>query len=271
MAGARLNFRLILFALLGVFSFAMPARAQSFVEPEMVVVPGGSFVMGAPAGEENRSSNEDPRRKVTIRAFAVSKYEVTFAQWDACVAGGGCNGYRPDDLGWGRGDLPVINVSWDDVQSYLAWINGRAGGQRFRLLTEAEWEYAARAGSKAAFAWGASPSHKYANYGAETCCAGFEEGADRWVNTAPVGSFPANAFGLHDMAGNVWEWVQDCYADSYAGAPSDGSANEASCTNRVYRGGSWYFRSKGIRSAGRYWGSPKRRYNDLGFRLARSL
>ena len=165
--------------------------------PEMVVIPGGSYMMGSPSGEEGRSNNEGPRHEVTIpRPFAVGKYEVTFAEWDVCVAGGGCGGYRPIDRGWGRGRRPVIEVSWEDTKSYVEWLS-RKTGKRYRLLTESEWEYVARAGTTGPFHFGRTISTELANY----------EGDGLWRSkTVSVGSFPANGFGLHDVHGNVWEW-----------------------------------------------------------------
>jgi formylglycine-generating enzyme required for sulfatase activity len=236
------------------------------------VVPAGSFVMGSPAGEEGRDADEGPQRTVTIsRAFAVGKFEVTFAEWDACVAGGGCNGYRPGDEGWGRGNRPVINVNWNEAQAYVQWLSNRTG-KRYRLLSEAEWEYVARAGETTAYPWGSSASHEFANYGKDECCDGLAQGRDRWVNTSPVRSFPANRFGLHDMHGNVYEWTEDCYNESYAGAPSDGSAwRSGDCSRRVLRGGSWDFGPRLLRSASRDWLLPTFRYNFIGFRVARTL
>ena len=201
---------------------------------------------------------------MTIPApFAVGKYEVTFAEWDACVAGGGCEGFRPDDV-WGRGDRPVINVSWDDGQAYVRWLS-REAGEQYRLLSEPEWEYAARAGSQTLYAWGDEIGRDRAN------CDGC---GSRWEDesTAPVGSFAPNAFGLHDMHGNVWEWVEDCVNNSYAGAPSDGTAwVSGNCEYRVLRGGSWGSDPRILRSAYRGWNSTGNRYNYLGFRVARTL
>ena len=152
--------------------------------PEMVVVPAGSFRMGDLQG--GGGDHEKPVHTVTIgRPFAVGKYEVTFAEWDACVSAGGCNGYRPDAEGWGRGNRPVINVSWEDAQKYVAWIS-RKTGKRYRLPSEAEWEYAARAWTTTAYWWGNAASHAYANYGTDDCCEGFASGRDRWINTSPV-------------------------------------------------------------------------------------
>ncbi len=240
--------------------------------PEMVVVPPGSFVMGSPASEEGRLDLEGPQRTVTIaRAFAVGRFEVTFAEWDACVADGGCNGYRPSDEGWGRGNRPVINVSWNDAQAYVQWLSNRTG-KRYRLLSEAEWEYVARAGTTTAYPWGSSASHEFANYGKDGCCDGLAQGRDRWVNTAPVGSLPANRFLLHDMHGNVAEWTEACSNESYAGAPSDGSAwRSGECSRRVLRGGSWVSYPQNLRSARRNRNDPSNRNDFNGFRVARTL
>ena len=226
--------------------------------PEMVTVPAGSFVMGSPAGEEGRDDDEGPQRTVTIgRAFAVGKFEVTFAEWDACVAGGGCNGYRPEDRGWGRGNRPVIYVNWNDAQAYVQWLSNRTG-KRYRLLSEAEWEYVARAGTTTPFSFGNTITPAQARFASD--------------RTAAVGSFPANRFGLHDMHGNVWEWTEDCYNGSYAGAPSDGSAwRSGDCSRPVLRGGSWYNYPRYLRSAGRDGNDPSHRVNYVGFRVARTL
>ena len=194
----------------------------------------------------------------------MSKYEVTFAQWDACVLGGGCGGHRPGDEGWGRGNRPVINVSWNDMQLYVKWLSERTG-RTYRLPTEAEWEYAARAGTATKYSWGNDIGRNLAN------CNGC---GSQWdVNrTAPVGSFPANAFGLHDMHGNVWERVLDCWNGSYRGAPADGSAwLSGRCGQRVLRGGSWLNYSGDLRSANRHWNGPGYRSSGSGFRVARTL
>lgn len=242
-------------------------RSSSVLAGEMVDIPGGSFRMGDLSGEGY--SNEKPVHMVTVSSFRMGKHEVTFDQWDACVMDGGCNGYSPKDAGWGRGSRPVIYVSWDDAQSFVNWLNGKTGGN-FRLPSETEWEYAARAGTETKYPWGDQASHEYANYGTDKCCGGLAQGRDRWVNTAPVGQFPANAFGLHDMHGNVWEWTQDCWHDSYNGAPSDGSAwTGGDCSRRLERGGSWNFNPVGVRSAsrGRAHTASYRLNFHLGFRL----
>ena len=227
---------------------------------EMVDIPGGAFSMGnlSDTGEDD----ERPVHTVTLPAFRLGKYEVTFAQWDACVADGGCGGYTPYDKGWGRGDRPVINVSWDDAQLFVDWLNDKTDGG-FRLPTEAEWEYAARAGSTTQYGWGDSIGNNRAN--CQDCGSQWDSGL-----TAPVGSFQANAWGLHDLHGNVYEWVQDCWNDSYLGAPADGSAwKSGNCLRRVIRGGSWNSESWYLRSA--YRGGGPRTYTPgvlIGFRLA---
>jgi formylglycine-generating enzyme required for sulfatase activity len=233
--------------------------------PEMVVVPAGEFRMGSPAAEKGRDIDEGPQHTVVIpKPFAVARFELTFDEWDACVADGGCNGRKPGDQGWGRERQPVINVSWDDATNYLSWIS-RKTGKTYRLLTEAEWEYAARAGSKTAYYWGEQIGINNAN------CDGC---GSKWDNqkTSPVGSFAANAFGLYDMAGNIWEWMQDCYHPNYEGATTDGLAwISEDCSRRVIRGGSWISIPPILRSAGRFWNHGDSRGNLLGFRVARTL
>ncbi len=217
--------------------------------------------MGSPASEEGRDGDEGPQHRVEIgQAFAVGVYEVTFAEWDACVAEGGCGGYRPDDAGWGRGDRPVINVSWEDAQHYVRWLSV-VTGEEYRLLSEAEWEYAARAGSRTRYSFGNDISPSQANYP--------DSGHGKTVS---VGSYRPNGFGLYDMHGNVREWVQDCWNDGYRGAPTGGQAwQSGDCSRRVLRGGSWCYYSSHLRSAYRGWGSSGLR-NDLhGFRVARTL
>jgi len=228
--------------------------------PVMVVIPGGNFQMGS-----NERSDEKPIHSVSIQRFALGKYEVTQGQWKAVM---GSNPSRDSQCG---DNCPVEKVSWDDIQQYIQKLN-RQTGQSYRLPSEAEWEYAARAGTSSEYWWGDSASHEYANYGKDECCGGLTYGHDQWVNTAPVGQFPANAFGLYDMHGNVWEWVQDGYHDSYSGAPSNGSAWEAGRAqeHRVLRGGGWYDSPASLRSAIRYGQSPFIRLISNGFRLART-
>jgi formylglycine-generating enzyme required for sulfatase activity len=243
-----------------------PGNIVSFREcsrcPEMVVVPKGEFIMGSPATEKDRSKAEGPQHKVAFASnFAVSKFETTFDEWKACVDARACE--NVSDHHWGRGNRPVINVSWDDAQQYVKWLSGRTG-RPYRLLSEAEWEYAARAGSTTAYPWGDSVGEGNANCDG---CGGKWDGKQ----TAPVGSFNANAFGLHDMHGNVYEWVQDCGTASYDGAPADGSARTGPCTSRVLRGGSWSYDSRDLRSANRRPSSASDQSSSRGFRLARTL
>jgi len=240
--------------------------------PEMVMIPAGSFIMGSPVSEQARLDNEEPRRMVIIaRPFAVGSFEVTFAEWDACVVAGDCL-HRPDDAGWGRGRRPVINVSWNDVtNAYLPWLL-RKTGKAYRLLTEAEWEYAARAGTTKPFSTGRTITPEQANFNGFFVYGGSARGVYR-STTLEVGSFAPNAFGLHDMHGNVWEWVEDCYVANYTGAPLDGSAATArDCAYRVLRGGSWNSEPTLLRSANRIRSRPDGRIlqND-GFRVGRTL
>jgi formylglycine-generating enzyme required for sulfatase activity len=243
--------------------------------PEMVVLPAGEFMMGSPESEKGRNKDEGPQRKVTIaKPFAVGKFEVTFAQWDACVAENGCT-HKPGDESWGRGRRPVINVSWDDAKQFVAWL-AKKTGKPYRLLTEAEWEYAARGVTKASdpyapFSTGATINYKQANYDANFTYNKGPQGVYR-QKTLDVGSLPRNAFGLHDMHGNVWEWVEDCYKDSYAGAPTDGSAvSSGGCSLHVLRGGSWNYYPQLLRSAYRYATAGGIRIENVGFRVARTL
>jgi formylglycine-generating enzyme required for sulfatase activity len=224
--------------------------------PEMIVVPAGEFMMGSPATEMGRHDNEGPQHSVTIaKPFAVSKFDVTFADWDACTSAGGCP--KVGDSGFGRGTKPAINVSWDQARQYVTWFSKMT-------LTEAEWEYAARAGSATAYFWGDEIGQENAN------CSGC---GSQWDGrqTSPVGSFKPNAFGLYDMAGNVWQWVQDCYHVNYDGAPPDGSAWTIGNCQRVVRGGSWKLTPRFLRSAFRDRDSADVRFNHVGFRLARTL
>jgi formylglycine-generating enzyme required for sulfatase activity len=234
--------------------------------PEMIVIPAGSFMMGSPATEKGRYYDEGPQHKVTIaKPFAISKYEVRFADWDACVSVGGCPQGGAGDAGWGRGTQPVIYVSWDDAQAYVAWLS-RMTGKAYRLLTEAEWEYAARAGTTTAYSW----DDDIKKDGKANCngCGSQWDGR----RPAPVGSFAPNAFGLHDMHGNVREWVEDCYHDNYSGAPTDGApwTGGADCS-LVVRGGSWGDLPQDLRSARRLWTSSVDRYAYRGFRVGRTL
>jgi len=234
--------------------------------PEMVVVPAGEFTMGSPSDEKGRYGNEGPQHKVTIaKPFAVSKYDVTFADWDACVSVGGCPQERQaSDAGSGRGNRPVIYVSWYNAKAYVAWLS-RMTGMEYRLLSEAEWEYATRTGTTTAYYWGNEIGKNNAN------CDGCGSQWDR-KQTAPVGSFKSNAFGLYDMAGNVWQWVEDCYHENYDGAPTDGSAwKDTDCISRVVRGGSSFNDLQTLRAAYRQRSDAAIRLDNLGFRVARTL
>jgi formylglycine-generating enzyme required for sulfatase activity len=165
-----------------------------------------------------------------------------------------------------------VGVSWNDAQAYVKWLSQQTG-KHYRLPTEAEWEYAARAGTDTAYPWGNKASHDFANYGKDQCCDGLASGKDKWVYTSPVGSFPANPFGLYDMNGNVFQWVEDCYADSYKDAPVDGTARPVVCdanASRVLRGGSWTNFPGILRSAYRNYYTPDYRLYDVGFRAART-
>ena len=238
--------------------------------PPMVLVPAGVVELGS-AESSQADARASGHREVRIAAFAASVREITFDEWGLCVRSGGCKGYRPDDHGWGRGNRPVVDVSWADAQTYVDWLTA-ATGRKYRLLTEAEWEYAARAGTKTAYWWGDIASHDFANYGADKCCSGLAAGRDKWVNTAPVGSFPANPFGLHDMNGNVVEWVEDCSTGSYDRTPSDGTPFvSAGCLERVHRGGGWLNMPAHIRSDIRPGDVETSRTPNLGFRVAASL
>ena len=233
--------------------------------PEMVVVPAGSFKRGSPSGEPGRDDDEGPVHVVRIATpFAVGVYAVTFAEWDACVEAGGCGGYSPADEGWGRGRRPVINVSWEDAKAYVAWLSEQTG-QRYRLPSESEWEYAARAGTNTAYSWGNEIGM------GQACCNGCGSQWDSRM-TAPVGSFEANAWGLHDMHGNVWEWVEDRWHGNYRRAPSNGSAwMRGYSSERVLRGGSWGYGPSFLRAAIRFRGTTGIRNYGGGFRVARTL
>lgn len=237
--------------------------------PEMVIVPAGQFVMGSPMGETRRDMDEGPQHPVTVaRAIAVGMYEVTFDEWDACVGEAGCS-TKVEDKGWGRGRRPVINVAWHDAKQYTAWLSLKTG-KNYRLLGEAEWEYAARAGTKTPFGTGESISPTQANFNTRASYAGSPTATEQG-KTVPVGSYAANAFGLYDMHGNVWEWTEDCWNENYGGAPADGSAWTAGdCAKRILRGGSWYDGPRFVRSAQRNAPSSENRDEGSGFRVARS-
>lgn len=261
--------------------------------PSMVVIPGGDFLMGSVTYEPGRQDAEGPQRRVRVSALAFGKFDVTVAEWRAFVEAsghksvGGCawaslsaSGGRPDpEASWDHVEFlqddshPVVCVTWADANAYAQWLSTRTG-RRYRLPTEAEWEYAARAGTPTPYPWGVTASHEHANYGNEKCCSGLAEGGDRWVATSPVGAFAPNAFGLHDMNGNVMQWVQDClsdYADLGASAIAfqegkplkessfllRGMAGTSACAYRMLRGGDWGNPPRMIRSASRNYAPPR--------------
>ena len=260
-----------------VLSFAQEQHLKSgdaFQEcvacPTMVVVPAGQFVMGSPDSERSRGVSEGPLRMVTIpKPYAVSKFEVTFDDWDTCYQTGGCASL-PYDWAWGRGKRPVILVSWQEAQDYVRWLS-KITGKPYRLLSEIEYEYAARGGTTTAYPWG--DEIKVSGTAIANCDGcGSKLGAQK---TAPVGSFPPNAFGLYDMVGNVWEWTEDCWHASYEGAPTDGSAwleaDRGACGRRMVRGGSWADDPTRLRSASRVQITSELRSQFTGFRIARTL
>ena len=230
--------------------------------PVMIVIPAGKFIMGSPESESDRNASEGPQHEVIIaKLFAVSKFEVTFDEWDACVAAAACP--RLTDR-WGRGKMPVIDVSYSDAKQYVGWLS-QLTGKEYRLLTEAEWEYAARAGGRTGYSWGDDLGVGNAN------CDGCGSPWDL-KQTAPVGSFKPNAFGLYDMHGNVWEWVEDSWHETYDGAPTDGSASlrDGDASFRVVRGGSWRNDGELVRAAVRVRRHINVRFDTLGFRVART-
>ena len=237
------------------------ARERLPYEPEMVVIPGGRFRMGCVSGRDCED-DEQPVHEVRVESFELGKYEVTFEEYDRFTAATGRE--RADDGGWGRGRRPVINVLWEDAVAYSRWLSEQTG-ERYRLPSEAEWEYAARAGSVTAYSWGNEIGRNRAN------CDGCGSQWD-YQQTAPVGSFGPNGWGLHDLHGNVWEWVQDCWNKSYQGASTNGSAWESgNCSRRVMRGGSWSGDPWNLRSASRSWNPATSWSNFIGFRVTRTV
>lgn len=239
--------------------------------PEMVVVPAGEFMMGSKEDEQSRQDDEGPRRKVKIQnIFSVGKFEVKFHEWDACVKDGGCLTYLPSDQGWGRLNRPVINVSWEDADLFVSWLS-RKTGKIYRLLTEAEWEYVARAQTQTPFWWGHTISTYQANYNGNYSYIG-SVGKYR-KKTVPVDSFVPNAFGLYNVHGNVLEWVEGCWDNNYLGAPKDGTVENhlGDCSKRILRGGSWFHPPNYLRSAQRLMAEKDYRHESIGFRVARTL
>ena len=250
-----------------------PQPGETFVDcstcPAMVVIPGGDFVMGSSPDEPMRSTSEGPQRRVTVPRFALARTEVTFDQYRSCVEAGACS-YLPPDEGWGQGTRPVINVSMEDAGIYVRWLS-KVSGRRYRLPSEAEWEYAARGGTATRFYTGRCLNSLQANFDARRPIGDCPEGA-QVGKTLPVGSFAPNPFGLFDMLGNVQEWTLDCWNPSYEGAPSDGSPwIEGDCSRAVLRGGSWRNAEGKVRSASRARPAGAFHNDHTGFRPALSL
>ena len=270
----------VLALVLWLVSINTVAAAEPFRDcpqcPEMISLPAGVFQMGSPVGEKGRWE-EETQHKVTIpKPFAMGRFEVTFEEWDACTLAGACP--AANDAGWGRARRPVVNVSWRDAKVYVEWL-AKQTGKAYRLPTEAEWEYAARAGEEKPRYWGviSESACQYANVGdllfyQINKLVEYHNCNDQFGDmTAPVGSFKPNPFGLYDVLGNVWEWVEDCYGD-YDDTPRDGTAyDKARCKERVVRGGGWYNSPAHVRSAKRLSYKPDKREEGVGLRVALSL
>jgi formylglycine-generating enzyme required for sulfatase activity len=243
----------------------LPAFKDCDACPEMIVLPADSFDMGASPNDRKAIPEEHPRHRVAIARFAIGKFEVTFAQWGACVAVARCAGPSPDKVEPSSANLPVLGIKREDALAYVAWLS-EISGRRYRLPTEAEWEYAARAGTTTTYWWGDSAGKANAK------CRDCDEPVPRPM-PAPVGSFPANAFGLHDMLGNIHEQVADCWHSDYVGAPAEGAAwiDGGDCRRRVMRGGSFLYETWGVRSSARAWLDDGYAFVDSGLRVAASL
>lgn len=232
----------------------------------MITVPAGKFEMGGDH-DDWAAPDEWGNRIIQLSSFAASTTEITALQYDTCVRAEACRAplvEAPDD------DHPVTGVSWRDAQSYAAWLSAQTG-LRYRLLSEAEWERIARAGMQSRFWWGNVSDHAFGNFGDDDCCHTAVEGPDTFEATAPVRRFEPTPEGFHDLYGNVWEWIQDCYGE-YDHAPRDGSAQDpANCTVRVVRGGSYLLPSGFARASARYRLTPGARRPDVGFRIAMDL
>jgi formylglycine-generating enzyme required for sulfatase activity len=238
--------------------------------PEMVVVPAGRFVMGAPKAEKGHDAAEEPQHEVTVAApFAFGEFEITFDEWEACALEGGCANYRPQDSGWGRGRRPAIYVSYDDAKAYVDWLRQKSG-KAYRLPSEAEWEFAARGGTNTPYAGGETLAPTQANFDASNMPGSRKQGSYQGT-TVEVGSFPPNPYGLNDMEGNVFEWVEDCWNKSHAGAPADASPRGGDCARRVVKGGAWYYEAEYARPSARMSFPKGSRLNVIGFRVARPL
>ncbi len=237
--------------------------------PEMVVVPAGIYIMGLGA---KRRRDGPPHRVNFKKPFAVGRYEVTFREWFACVDAGGCS-VKPDDHKWGTIKRPVINITWDQAAGYAQWLS-RTTGHKYRLPTEAEWEYVHRGGTTTRFWWGDDVGTKMANCRdceSRACCTA-KDHACCSHGTTPIGSFPPNAFGVYDTTGNVFEWTADCWNGDHKDAPKDGAARTTGdCNNRVIRGGSFYYFSSVAESYYRAKNPPEVKSYWLGFRLVREV
>ncbi len=244
--------------------------------PDMITLPAGEFVMGAPEGEEGRDGDERPQRRVTVpRPFALGRTAVTFAMWDAAMAAGfvpHAGTEPPADWGWGRDDRPVIDVSWDDAQAYCRWLNQRLGlaPGTYRLPSEAEWEYACRSGTKTPFSFGETISTKRANFDGRATYGKGRKGEYRGCTVA-VGSLPANPWGLHEMHGNVWEWIEDAFGPYPAQATDASPVVYSGFYPRAVRGGCWSEPAQLLRSASRDKQLPGFQNYDISFRFARTL
>jgi formylglycine-generating enzyme required for sulfatase activity len=257
--------------------------------PIMRVIPAGSFVMGSPDDEALRDPDEGQHTVTFKNSFAIGKYPITWNEWEACARDNVCDGrdmelalrsdlqgkWIQDYVDHGRGNRPVVGVSWWDAQVFVGWLNKKSGSDKYRLVTEAEFEYAGRAGTTTAYPWGNSPDYNFANFGKLEGLGGAAEGRDMWVDhTSPVGSFPANDFGLYDMHGNIYQWVEDCYQADASLLPIDGSAvKDGNCAVRVMRSTSFISNPHTLRSANRAGQYPPtlRGRNYLGFRVAKDL
>lgn len=238
--------------------------------PDMVVVPAGRFMMGAAKGEKGHQAAEEPQHEVTVGSpLAVSKTEITFDEWETCALEGGCAQSRPEDGGWGRGRRPVIYVSYDDAKAYVEWLRQKTG-KPYRLLSEAEWEFAARDGTSTPFASGETLQPTQANFDASSLTSNKRPGSYQGT-TVEVGTFPPNPYGLHDMEGNVFEWVEDCWNQTHAGAPADATPRGGDCARRVAKGGAWYYEAEFARPSARMSFPKGSRLNVIGFRVARPL
>ncbi|MGH1350728.1 MAG: formylglycine-generating enzyme family protein [Methyloligellaceae bacterium] len=244
--------------------------------PKMVVVKGGSFLMGSPPEEKGHEKFEVPQHEVNVGSFAVGQFEVTYEEWSACVKGGGCDGYNPRVRN--KGKHPVTRVSWNDAQSYVKWLKSKTG-KNYRLLSEAEWEYAARAGTATPYYFGEDKNKicDYANGADKRSIISFIKliCGDGSKYTAVVGSYKPNAFSLYDVYGNVREWVEDEWHPNYDRAPTDGTAwvkkKKSLTADHVLRGGSWTSSPYSMRSAARVYKGADFRSFTIGFRVARDL